>query len=179
MTSHLPQRAKRSLHSLSRWCKCWVRRGKHFTPSNRSHIESTAGATWQTRELILRRRRGIMAAGRRRAEAGDGSCTRCIQNHIGGDRGSLLLPHSGTSQRISEARSSQRQTQRKHANIHRKWWCGISSIATHTQKKAALVIEACWIWCDSLEWACWLTLACASTGVTSSNHCHLWWSLKQ
>lgn len=35
------------------------------------------------------------------------------------------------------------------------------------QKKAAWVIEACWVWCDSLEWACWLTLACASTGVTS------------
>lgn len=45
-------------------------------------------------------------------------------------RGSLLSLHSGTAQRGSEAQSSRCQTQWKHANIHRKWWCGISSIAT-------------------------------------------------
>lgn len=36
------------------------------------------------------------------------------------ERGSLLLLHSRTSQRISKAQCSQCQTQWKHANIHRK-----------------------------------------------------------
>lgn len=168
MTSRLSQRTKCSVHSPSRWSKCWARHGKRFPPSKKSHIENTAGATRQTGELILRRRQGIMAAGRRRVEARDGNWTRCVRSHLNHiesrKRAFIVTAQWDTAANLRSSVLSVPNTMEtcKYPPQMMMW-----NFKYCRKKKAALVIEACWIWCDSLEWACWLTLACASNRVTS------------
>lgn len=145
-----------------------ARCGKHFTPSKKSHIEDTAGATWQTRELILRPRQGIIAAGRRRVEARDGSCTRfCIQSHWNRIE-SLERVFIVTAQWDSTARLRSSVLEVPNTMEECKYPPQMMMWNfKYCHKKTATVSEACWVWCGSLEWPCWLTLARASSRVTS------------